>query len=184
MANSWTFRQIPNLREDESLQRLMQFYLIQSPVPGASVKGETFKKQGWKKHSFLSLQAQMRSSSKNFTKANWITSSTKDIPKELQNLGRFDNFDCSFEFAVHTVKSGLNQTEALFYFIRNSFAHGGYRKCKYENDIYYVFENRQGKRLKGRAVLAESTLLAWINLVKKGPSAVPSNRKRRNDTVR
>ena len=104
-----------------------------------------------------------------FPNNNWIDAPVKDIEAKLSGLNRLDTFDGSFEFAVHSVKSGLNKTEALFYFIRNSFAHGGFKTSKYKGELYYIFENKQGNQIKGRAVIRESTLLHWIKVIKAGP---------------
>ncbi|WP_270849262.1 hypothetical protein, partial [Candidatus Collinsella stercoripullorum] len=69
------------------------------------------------------------------------------------------------KFAVHTVKSGLGKTEALFYFIRNAFAHGGFRISTYKGERYFALENRKDGSIRGRAVIRESTLLGWIKLI-------------------
>ena len=80
-------------------------------------------------------------------------------------MDRLKQYDCSFEFAIHTVKNGLGKTEALFYFIRNALAHGGFRISTYNGDRYFVLENRQDERIKGRAIIKESTLLSWAKLI-------------------
>ncbi|WP_251231666.1 hypothetical protein [Adlercreutzia aquisgranensis] len=67
-----------------------------------------------------------------------------------------------------TVKNGLNKTEALFYLVRNGFAHGGFLVCEYNRRRYYVFESRDRGKLKGRAVLSEETLLSWMKVIKAG----------------
>lgn len=113
------------------------------------------------------MQSLMLKSS-SLKKDNWIKTTVKDIKNELASLGRFESFDCSFEFAVHTVKDGLNKTEALFYLIRNGFAHGGFRISEYNSEAYYVFESRDKGKLKGRAILKESTLRNWMKIVKRG----------------
>lgn len=167
MASKWVFNSKVNLKKDENLQVLIQAFLIDSPVPGASVRGRSLKDLGWKGGALNTLQAEMRKPSGFPTSACWISSSAKNVPERLKDLKRLDSFDCSFEFAVHTIKDDLNKTEALLYLIRNSFAHGGFRKCKYGGEVYYAFENRQGSTLKGRAVIKESTLLAWAKLLSK-----------------
>lgn len=167
MANKWIFNSKVNLKEDKSLQMLMQAFLINSPAPGASVRGCSLKDLGWSGGALNTLQAEMRKPSGFPTSDYWISSSARTVPERLEGLKRLDSFDCSFEFAVHTVKDGFNKTEALLYLIRNSFAHGGFRKCRYAGETYYAFENREGRVLKGRAVIKEDTLLAWAKLLSK-----------------
>lgn len=172
MISEWTFKKKVKLPGNDNLAKLIQFYVWETPVPDVSSKGVELSEYGWKKSSLLTLHAEMRKIS-NFPGSKnqwWISVTTNEIEKELQRIGRLDNYDCSFEFAVHTVRDGLNKTEALFYLIRNSFAHGGFRKHKYEGEIYYAFENQNNGMLKGRAIFREQTLLNWIKVIKKGPA--------------
>ncbi len=168
MANKWTFSQKVSLTNNENLQKLVQFYVWETPVPNTSARGVSFSDLGWSKGDFNTLHASMRKSS-GFPNKKWIDAPAKEIEERLKELERLDSFNCSFEFAVHTVKGGLNKTEALFYLIRNSFAHGGFKTSKCKGITYYVFENRQGDQIKGRAVIRESSLLDWISIVRKGP---------------
>lgn len=167
--NKWIFKQSVQVNEKASLSKLLGFYLLESPVPNTSNKGKTLKELGWKGSNLLTLQSQLRSTS-TLTQDRWIDCYQKEIEDTLRTIKRFESFDCSFEFAVHTIKSGLNKTEALFYLIRNGFAHGGFRICKFNNEMFYVFETKQKDKLKGRAILKEKTLLKWAKLIKNGPS--------------
>lgn len=169
VANKWTFKQKISLTKSENLQKLVQFYVWETPVKKTSVRGVSFNELGWNKGSYNTLHARMRKSS-GFPNEKWISTSAGKIKESLRELNRLDSFDDSYEFAIHTVKNGLNKTEALFYLIRNSFAHGGFKTSKSKGAVYYVFENRQGEQLKGRAVIREATLLDWISIVKKGPN--------------
>lgn len=168
MANKWTFKAPVSLAGNQTLARLVQFYVWETPVPGVSQKGRTFRELGWTGYYFATLQTEMRSSS-SLKRENWIGCSPAIIDSELKKIDRHESFDGSFEFAVHSIKSGFNKTEALFYLIRNGFAHGGFRVCSYQGEKYLAFESRDRGALKGRAVLKQTTLLSWMKLVKKGP---------------
>lgn len=52
-------------------------------------------------------------------------------------------------------------TEGIFSFIRNAFAHGEFEI----KDGWYLLENHSYGALKGKAVLYETTLLKWIDIV-------------------
>ncbi|MBR3328157.1 MAG: hypothetical protein IKG22_12630 [Atopobiaceae bacterium] len=171
MTCKWTFARKVRLQGNDNLAKLLQFYLWETPVPDTSQKGKTFKEYGWSKSNYATLHARMRRCSgfPDSKAERWVESTASRVENALAKLGRLDGYDCSFEFAVHTVKDGLNKTEALFYLIRNAFAHGGFRVSGYEGKKYYVFENRQGCIVKGRAILEEQTLLDWIVIVKSGP---------------
>ena len=169
MANKWAFKQKISLTKDVNLQKLVQFYVWETPVPATSARGVSFNELGWNKGNFNTLLARMRKSS-GFPNEKWISTSAKKMEENLRELKRLGSFDDSYEFAVHTVKKGLNKTEALFYLIRNSFAHEGFKTSKFKGITYYVFENRQGDQMKGRAVIRETSLLDWISIVRKGPT--------------
>lgn len=166
MACKWTFKQKISLGNDKNLQRLVQFYVWETPVRDTSAKGIPFSELGWKGGSFNTLQAEMRKSS-GFPNDKWIKASGRKVEEKLRSVDRFDGYDCSFEFAIHTVKDGFNKTEALFYFVRNALAHGGFKISEYKGERYLVLENRQGSQLKGRAILREKSLLEWAKLLSK-----------------
>lgn len=169
MSNKWSFSKSVKLsgQSNIGLQKIIQFYLWETPVPNTSVKGTPFSSMGIRGSQYKTLQAELRKIS-GFPAADghdWKKATQKTVESELESINRLDSFDCSFEFAVHTVKHGLGKTEALFYFIRNAFAHGGFRISTFEGERYFVLENRQGDQLKGRAILKESTLLRWATLI-------------------
>lgn len=172
MACKWIFRD-GKIKNTKSLMKLLEFYLWRTPVSGVSQKGRPFSSYGWRSSKFSMLHARMRKVSgfPDTKEDRWVAASGKDIESKLAALDRLDYYDCSFEFAVHMVKNGLNKTEALFYLIRNSFAHGGFRVSEHSGERYYVFENRHDSKLKGRAIFRESTLLEWIQIVEAGPDS-------------
>ncbi|MDM8299302.1 hypothetical protein QUW00_00055 [Collinsella tanakaei] len=169
MSNKWSFKCSVKLsgETNSSLQKIVQFYLWETPVPNTSEKGVPFALMGIEKSKYKTLQAEMRKHS-GFPAADghdWKKTTIKSIEKDLKSLDRLDRYDCSFEFAIHTVKNGLGKTEALFYFIRNAFAHGGFRISTYKGEHYFVLENRKNGSIRGRAILKESTLLSWAKLI-------------------
>lgn len=167
MGCKWVFGQKVNLANNSKLQKIVQFFVWETPVPCTSAKGVTFAEMGISKAKYKTLQADLRKIS-GFPSANghdWIKATAKTIENELDNIDMLHSYECGHEFAIHTVKTGLGKTEALFYLIRNSLAHGSFRISKYNNEAYYAFESRQGEQLKGRAIIKESTLLGWISLL-------------------
>ena len=58
----WSFKSRVRLQFERDLQKIVQFYVFESPVPGASVKGKTIEDLGWKKHAYATLHAKMRES--------------------------------------------------------------------------------------------------------------------------
>ena len=169
MSCGWTFAKKADARKDPNLARLIQFYVLECPVPGVSAKGKQFSDYGWSGRSYSTLHKEMRSVGgfPTYRGDDWKTVTVAQVEGALRDINRLDVYDCSFEFAIHTTKSGLNKTEGLFNFIRNSFAHGGFKTSKYEGEVFYVMENRYNGKLRGRGIIRESTLLKWIDVVKR-----------------
>lgn len=171
MSCKWLFEKQINLSSTSNagLREIVQFYVWETPVGGTSQKAVTFERLGITGARYKTLQAGMRKSS-GFPAVDghdWIAATSNSIGGELEKLDRLESYDCSFEFAIHTVKDGFGKTQALFYFIRNALAHGGFDIVKFKREKYYALENRRGTDLKGRAILKESTLLDWARLLKK-----------------
>lgn len=104
MACKWSFSRKVNLSGNLNLQKLVQFYVWETPVPGTSEKGTSFGELGWSKGSYNTLHALMRRAS-GFPNCKWIGAPAKDIEVALDELNRLNAFDGSFEFAVHTIKN-------------------------------------------------------------------------------
>lgn len=57
MTNKWVFKQPIKLVGNENLAKIVRFYMWETPVPGASMKGKGFKELGWTR-GFLQYFAQ------------------------------------------------------------------------------------------------------------------------------
>lgn len=166
MACKWTFKQKISLGNDKNLQRLVQLYAWETSARDTSAKGIPFSELGWKGGSFNTLQAEMRKSS-GFPNGKWIKASGRKVEEKLRSVGRFDGYDCSFEFAIHTVKDGFNKTEALFYFVRNALAHGGFKISEYKGEDISFLRTVRARSLKAGQFLREKSLLEWAKLLSK-----------------
>lgn len=115
MACKWTFKKRVTLPGDKSLAKLLQFYIWETPVEGISHKGKRFCEYGWKGSSFHTLQARMkkRSGFPDSKDGLWVGCACSKIEDCLKDLGRLDDYDCSFEFAVHTERNS-SKTEGFF----------------------------------------------------------------------
>ncbi|WP_026665680.1 hypothetical protein [Butyrivibrio sp. FC2001] len=106
--------------------------------------GKTLAERGIEGGALNTLRAAMlRSAGKEFEllTGNDVASSSK---KEYISLSRKDFI-----------------TEGIFAFIRNAFAHGEFNV----SNGWYFLENHSNGKLKGKAVLRETTLLNWIEIV-------------------
>lgn len=168
MSYQWQFNDPVDLEQDKSLQSLIQFYVLETPVPHTSKRGYTFSQLGITGSAYVKLHAEMRKIT-GFPNSNgndWVKTTAKEIVNVLSKMRREKRYTHKFEFAVHTAKDGFGKTEALFYLIRNAFAHGSFRiTVDKGGERYFAFETRQGEELKGRALFKESTLLLWRDLL-------------------
>lgn len=175
MTCRWSFHS--PVKQSKMNWEILDFYLWGTPVNGVSQKGRSFADIGITGGKFNTLRGLMKAESHtgaSLIEKNWVATTIKQIPDKLFSIGQLDSIDWSNEFAVHAVGvnpnnrgKSLNKTETLFYLVRNSLAHGGFRIAEYEGDFVYAFENRLRGVIRGRAVLYEGTLLNWARIIKK-----------------
>lgn len=159
----------------ETLFHIIDFYVINTPVPGTSNRGRSFKQMGWIKGKANSLQAEMRR--KSTLGDAWIC----DKPSTLEtHLARIDDGGSHYREHAIYVKGGSKnnrsntKTKALFYGIRCAFAHGSFTICEHAGERWYKLENRYQGKLRGHFLLKEKTLLAWEALITAGPTRLTS----------
>ena len=165
MAVKWIFESGYKF-SDKMFARIYSFYVLETPVPGVSVRGKSFKQRGWNMNQLI---AAMKKESP-FLNCNWFVKPIKEIESVCREEKIFDNVDFSKEIAIHTENSkySLRRTASLFYAIRCAFAHGGFSIHKCSKERYYLLENFDAGRIKARLVLKEETLIKWIEIVEKG----------------
>lgn len=133
-----------------------------------SVKGRSFAVYGWSSDYGLDILLRLFRQAGSLSDSNyWASvSSRKEVQEKLIRLNRLRGFDCTYEFAVH-LRNG-RKVKSLLRFIRNFFAHGGFRICEYDGQRFYALENSSNCQLSGRAVLRKETLLEWERIVRGG----------------
>lgn len=176
-SQRWSFKTKVKLTGDEKLQKIVQFYLWETPVSGVSEKGSSLSHLGWKGAEFHTLHKIMRERAGFPVPEMWVECSRKELQDKLSEFGFLRSVPTGREFAFYARKSECSKTESLLYFIRNAFAHGGFRCIEFENERYFVLENRYKGQLRGRAVLKESTLLVWKELLSKKKSQMLRHRR-------
>ena len=150
--------------DNGSILPLLKFYVFECPVRGVARRGRDFDALGWSGAAFATLKKEMlKSSTLTNDRWGWI-GSNDDLEGLLREWGQLEAPSFEFEFAAYK-KGNKPEVEGLFYLIRNSLAHGSFFRRTVKATSYYVFENRKGGILKGRAVLRESTLRNWKSIV-------------------
>jgi hypothetical protein len=146
---------------------IIEFYLFNSPVDKINhFSATTLREYGWEKHSLNSLRNVMLFDT-NFKKRFHICATLDDLEKIIFERMYYGN-EYKFEEFVVCWKNDKNIVESVMYLIRCAFAHRSFRVQKHKNEKYYFFTNIDKGKLKGRAVLKESTLMKWIELIKNG----------------
>ena len=163
-----TWSRTKSYKMDDAFCNILDFYVVGSPAPGASKRGKPLREYGWYKGEARRLQGLMLRAAK-LSKEMWVVTTQANVMPEVERLGFGRRVDPKRQFAVHTKKSGYNNAEALLYSIRCAFAHGGFSQRTSDGTRYYVLENDDGAKPKGRLLLHESTLLRWAELIKGGP---------------
>ena len=73
--------------------------------------------------------------------------------------------DPLFEVLFYRKRSDMSDTEAIYYYIRNAFAHGAFECVKYGNcELIYLLESGKNNRINARIRLKEQTLLKLLEI--------------------
>lgn len=199
MAEWWDKnRNIP--LKDENFQRILDFFLFHCPSvieKGSKKKGnktcskvskiaETLKTQGWERGYLNTLLASMKHTSSGQLEYHIFKAGTrvdKEVKKLEENIPLKDEH---FEMVAFTERTDMNKTSAIFYYVRNAFAHGSFSVITNGGRKIYYLESAKDESVKAQIRLREETLLNWIkdftvspNLLKK---ALEDGRKQRKAT--
>ena len=164
MSVKWAFKSKYSFA-NKNFARIYQFFVVETPVPGVSMRGKSFKVRGC---NMRKLNSALKKETP-FLKTNWQVKPIKDIPNCCKTAGIDTVADFSKEIAIHTIngKHCTGNVDSLFYTVRCAFAHGAFSIHTYKKEKYYLLENKDGTKLKGRLVLKEDTLIKWIELLER-----------------
>lgn len=142
-----------------NFKKILNFYVFYCAVSNVSYRQISLEKYGWK--DTRKLENKMKEIS-NINKKNWKCCSTaQDVKNYLEN-NNVGPFCCIF------YKSKPTNVESLLYCIRNSLAHGSFRKDKVKGRTVYYLDNYKNNKIRGKFMIYEKTLLEWINLISEG----------------
>ena len=152
--------------KNENFEKILTFYLFNSPceiskgtkenktyIPVSKVD-KTFSKQGWTDKNLNTLIAKMKNMSNHLE--YYPISSNQSINTIEKNIGLSDP---NFEMIIMHTRNDMSKACAIFYYIRNVFAHGLFDA---KNNIY-CFESSKNGVTKAKVRLKEETLLKWID---------------------
>ncbi len=157
--------------KDEKFQKIIIFYLFECPARGIKTENKkngevrTDEQPHPKKRIFYYRISQMgktladrgiEGGKLNTLRAAMLRAAGSDF-----EFLTGDNVKESEKSEYISLAKNEFKTEGIFSFIRNSFAHGEFEVCEGS----YFFENHNNGVLKGKAVIKESTLLKWIDII-------------------
>ena len=156
---------------DANFQKIIDFYLFNSPVIYRQKKGKvisykpvsersrTFIDQGWVNHMIPTLLSEMKQAS-NKLKYHILSSDENPI-SVVDNYSRDDENN---EVVAFLERDDMGNTYTIFYGIRNAFAHGSFSVIKCHKETIYLLQSKKEKDIKTIMKLNEKTLLKWIEL--------------------
>ncbi len=155
-----------------SIQKGKQWY----PV---SKRKCSFRKRGIKESLLRTILSQIKKQlpSKEFYVK---IKSGESVEEKVINMEKTSVLsDSRHEYIVLCNHSSMSETEAVFYYIRNAFAHGAFsvEDTNEKGWLYYLESEKEGT-LKAKMLLKESTLIEYSHLMKLTPNEIKSFRKR------
>lgn len=186
--------------DDKNFCRIINFYLWSCPTQTVKIQKDkttkkekrikskvsqraiTFEEQNWNGNNLNTLLSEMKKTSSKKLLYSCI-GKNKDIKEAAEKAeAESNNSDINFEMIVFTEENHIGQTKTIFYYIRNSIAHGSFSRINNDGTPVYYFENKYDGKTKARIRLRESTLLRWIELFNSNASELRENRKSKKRT--
>lgn len=173
---------------DANFQKIIDFYLFNCPCEtekGSKKKGtkaytkvskraNTLRSQGWTGSYLNTLLASMKHITSGHLEYHIFDNKT-DIKAEVAKVEKHITLsDKYFELIAMADRSDMSKTSAIFYYIRNAFAHGSFSVIKDETKTIYYLESAKDDAVKAQIRLREETLLKWIEDFSLSPKALKS----------
>lgn len=176
--------QIPLNRD--SFQQIIDFYLFRCPVEiekgkkkngtlsyeKVSKQAATLRQQGWTGGKVNTLLATMKRTVSGHLEYHRCTAKDCVATKCLEIERNSALSDSEFELVIITERNDMNLTSAVFYYIRNAFAHGSFSVIGTGASTTYYLESAKDGAVKARIRLREQTLLKWIKDFNLSPQAL------------
>lgn len=185
MAEWWN-KGTPIPFNDDNFQKIIDFYVFNCPCEtekGTVKKGTktytkvskravTLRAKGWTRGFLNTLFTAMKKTVSGHLEYHTFSEGT-DVEIEANKIEMNTSLsDSHFEMLVMADRSDMNKTSAVFYYIRNAFAHGSFSVVFNNNNKVYYLESSKNGVVKARIRLNEKTLLKWIKDFSLSPNAL------------
>lgn len=149
---------------------------IYQPV---SARGCSFKSREITGHLLLTILSQIKRSLTQQGAYEVIGPCESVEVKTQEILDSSSLSDAEFDLMVFCKRSDMPETEAVFYYIRNAFAHGSFEIRGTGNSRTCYLESQKDGKIKAQMRLKKTTLDEFSDLLKMTPAQVGALQKRR-----
>ena len=175
-------------KELEMLKEILPFYVINTLQENYSYRGISVTEYGWSDNVWNTgiLKEQL------FHVANLTLNYNLFMVERLEGMNEvchqahlddhFYQYRDQERIAIY-VNSRSNLVLSIFKHIRNAFAHGRFVMYPIGDDYMFVMESvdhsNRSLVVKARMILRGSTLINWMNLIRKGPEQGEVRKRRK-----
>ena len=148
---------------------------------GVSARQCSFRARGVNKNLLTTILAQIRRPlAKNL--AYVVLEAKDDVTTTVDDIIRKTRLaDPFFDVIVYQKRSDMSDTEAIYYYIRNAFAHGSFGIVQHKSEDIYVLESKKDNTVKAQMRLKQSTLIRYIELSRMGGNQIRSMQKKKKE---
>ncbi|WP_417751359.1 hypothetical protein [Senegalimassilia faecalis] len=137
----------------------------------------SFKRRGITGHILSTLLAQLRRQMISIGTYRKIKSS-ESVEATVEEIRRNAKaHDKEFDLLVFQDRNDMSETEAIYYYIRNAFAHGSFEIKQTKSGAIYYLESAKNGQIKSQMRLKTQTLKKFANLMNMTPDQIIALRK-------
>ena len=138
-----------------------KYRYIYKPVSAREV---SFRNRGIDNRLFETILAQIRRPLNN-KKTYALIDKTESVELTVHTINSSVPLkDPYYEMIVFQKRSDMSNAEALYYYLRNAFAHGSFEVVPTDNGNVYLLESSKDGNVKAQMRLKESSLIEYIRL--------------------
>ena len=129
-----------------------------------SKKGGSFKERGIRSSLLNTVRAQMKQILPN--KGCYIKLNTNcDIAQAVYATRMLGTKDENFNLIVFRERSDMSDPEAIYYYIRNAFAHGLFEVRSTQHGNVYLLESAKKRNVNARMRLNETAMMELVRIM-------------------
>ena len=104
----------------------------------------------------------------------------EDVEKAVSSIiATVSLADPCYDLIVYQRRSDMSDVEAIFYYIRNAFAHGSFEVKAGNGKPYYLLQSDKNNKVKAQMRLKESTLMHLLEILKLNASDIRSKQRKK-----